>query len=39
LLPEDLAADLSAILDEEISDEGLLKASERIVNQCRYWNV
>ena len=39
LLPEDLAAGLSAILDEKISDEELLKVGERIVNLERMYNV
>jgi aldehyde:ferredoxin oxidoreductase len=39
LLPEDLAAGLSAILGEKISDEELLKVGERIVNLERLYNV
>ena len=39
LLPEDLAAGLSAILDKEISDTELLKVGERIVNLERMYNV
>jgi len=39
LLPEDLAAGLSAMLGEEISDEELLKVGERIVNLERMYNV
>ncbi|MEW5960298.1 MAG: aldehyde ferredoxin oxidoreductase family protein, partial [Chloroflexota bacterium] len=39
LLPQDVAAGLSAILGQEISAEDLLKAGERIVNLERLYNV
>jgi len=39
LLPEDLAAGLSTLLDEKISGEELLKMGERIVNLERLYNV
>jgi aldehyde:ferredoxin oxidoreductase len=39
LLPEDLAAGLSAVLEAKISDEELLQVGERIVNLERLYNV
>ena len=39
LLPKELAAGLSAMLDKEVSDEELLKVGERIVNLERMYNV